>query len=58
MGLPSVGGLLGHLLGRGGFLANVKVHRRQDSLGQAFLVAVSLVAATQWGGQQEESEKV
>ncbi len=57
-GWASAGGLLCCLLWRGGFLVNFEVHRRQDSLGQAFLVAVALVAATQWGGEQEESEKV
>jgi hypothetical protein len=62
-GLPETGrafarGLLGHLPGRGGFLANVGVHRRKNALGEAFLAAVLLVAATQWGGQQQESEKL
>ena len=62
-GLPETGrafarGLLGHLLGRGEFLVNVEVHRRKNSLGQALLAAVPLVAATQGRGQQEESEKL
>src|SRR5262249_7400692 len=51
-------GLLGRLLGRREFLVNVEVHRRKNSLGQAFLAAVSRVAATQVRGQQEESEKL
>src|SRR5262249_31035300 len=62
LGLPEtgrafVGGLLGYLLGRGEFLADFEVHRGKNSLGEVFLVAVPLVAATEWTGQQEESEK-
>jgi len=58
LGLASAGGLLRHLLGRGEFLANVEIHRGQNSLGEAFQVAWPFVAATRWGGQQEESEKL
>src|SRR5262249_39209482 len=63
LGLPetdcgSAGGLLRGLLGRGEFLVHVEVHRGKNSLGEAFLVAVPLVAASQGGGQQEESEKL
>src|SRR5207244_13483565 len=58
LGMASAGGRLRHLLGRGEFLANVEIHRGQNSLGEAFLVAWPFVAATEWGGQQEESEKL
>src|SRR5262249_55620375 len=50
--------LLGHLLGRGEFLTNVEVHRGKNSLCEAFRVATALVAAPEWAGQQEESEKL
>jgi hypothetical protein len=36
---------------------NVEVHRRKNSLGQAFLVPVPLVAAAEWGGSQQEGSK-
>jgi hypothetical protein len=58
MGRASAGGLLGHLLGCGEFLANVEVHRGKNSLGEALRVAVPLVAATEWGRQQEKSKKL
>jgi hypothetical protein len=48
----------GCLFGRGDFVLNVKVSRRKNSLGKVFRVAVPLVAATEWGDQQEESEKL
>jgi hypothetical protein len=57
-GPASAGGFLGHLAGRGEFLANFEVNRRKNSLGEAFLVAVPLMAAAEWEGQQEESEEL
>src|SRR5262249_13055753 len=51
-----VGGFLNYPPGRGEFLAK-EVHRRKNSLGKAFLVAVPLVAATNCENQQQEPEK-
>jgi hypothetical protein len=50
--------ILGHILGSGEYVTNVEVHRRKDSLGEAFLAAAPLVAAAKRGRQQQESEEL
>jgi hypothetical protein len=40
------------------FLVNIEIQRRQYPFGEAFLVAVLLVAATKWRNQQKDSEKL
>jgi hypothetical protein len=55
--LASAGDVLDDLPGCREFLVYGAVHRREYSLGEAPLVTVPFVAATERKGEQEESEK-
>jgi hypothetical protein len=57
-GLASAGAILARLLGRGEFLVNTDVQRRENSLGEAFLAAVPSVIATKWRTQQKEPDEL
>jgi hypothetical protein len=52
MGLLSPRIVGSHFLGSWEFLVNAETLRRQNSLGEVFLAAVPVVAATECGNQQ------